>query len=69
MAALATVLIWLTRSIVADSVFFCLTGFMFGPLYPTGLMIVTQTIEDDLRVGVMGLMGSFGGVGSAFWPL
>jgi hypothetical protein len=42
---------------------------MFGPLYPTGLMIVSQSIDADLRVGVMGLMGSLGGIGSAFWPL
>jgi len=32
------------------------------------LMIISQMVEDDLRVGAIGLMGSLGGVGSAFWP-
>jgi hypothetical protein len=41
---------------------------MFGPLYPTALMIIAQTVEDDLRVGAIGLMGSLGGAGAAFWP-
>jgi len=44
-------------------------GFMFGPLYPTGLMIISQAVDDELRVGAIGMMGSLGGIGAAFWPL
>lgn len=62
-------LVWITPSIIADSIGFCAIGFMFGPLYPTALMIISQSVDDDLRVGAMGLMGSLGGVGAAFWPL
>lgn len=68
MAGLAAGTIWVIPSIPADSICFCIIGFMFGPLYPTGLMIISQTVDDDLRVGAIGLMGSLGGVGSAFWP-
>jgi MFS family permease len=68
LAASATAAIWAVPSIIANSICFCIIGFTFGPLYPTGLMIISQTVDDDLRVGAIGLMGSLGGVGSAFWP-
>ena len=42
---------------------------MYGPTYPNALMLVSQDLDDDLRVGVMGLMGTVGGAGGAFWPM
>lgn len=32
-------------------------------------MIIAETLDDDLRGGVMGLMGSIGGAGAAALPM
>ena len=42
---------------------------MFGPMYPNALMVASLEMEDDLRGGVIGLMGSFGSAGGAFFPM
>ena len=32
-------------------------------------MVVAEVLDDELRGGVMGLMGATGGAGAAAWPL
>ncbi len=42
---------------------------MFGPMYPNALMVISQEMEDDLRGGIIGLMGCIGGLGGAVFPM
>jgi MFS family permease len=44
-------------------------GTVFGPVYPAALMVISDNLDEELRVGVMGLFGSTGGAGAAAIPL
>ena len=59
----------MTPSLIGYSIAYAVVGLMYGPLYPNALMIVSEHLDDDLRVGVIGLMGSVGGAGGAVMPL
>ncbi|GMK53546.1 hypothetical protein CspeluHIS016_0101320 [Cutaneotrichosporon spelunceum] len=60
--------IWFTHSLVGNGVCYAFVGFFLGPIYPNALMVVSQVLDDDLRGGVMGIMGSLGGAGAAAIP-
>ncbi|BEI86825.1 hypothetical protein CcaverHIS002_0701710 [Cutaneotrichosporon cavernicola] len=61
--------VWFTNSLVGNGVCFAFVGFFLGPVYPNALMVIAETLDDDLRGGVMGLMGSIGGAGAAALPM
>lgn len=61
-------IVWFTDSVPGNAVCFSLIGFFLGPIYPTALLIISETWDDELRGGVMGLMGSVGGAGAALGP-
>lgn len=60
--------IWFTHSLVGNGVCYAFVGFFLGPIYPNALMVVSEVLDDDLRGGVMGIMGSLGGAGAAAIP-
>lgn len=60
--------IWFVDSIPGNAVCYSLIGFWLGPIYPVALLIISETWDDELRGGVMGLMGSVGGAGAALGP-
>ncbi|BEI90929.1 uncharacterized protein CcaverHIS019_0309990 [Cutaneotrichosporon cavernicola] len=60
--------IWFTHSLIGNGVCYAFVGFFLGPIYPNALMVVSQVLDDDLRGGVMGIMGSLGGAGAAAIP-
>ncbi|CAK9782537.1 unnamed protein product [Cutaneotrichosporon oleaginosum] len=62
-------IIWFTNSLVGNGVCYAFVGFFLGPVYPNALMVIAETLDDDLRGGVMGLMGSIGGAGAAALPM
>ncbi|CAD6571058.1 MAG: hypothetical protein TREMPRED_000149 [Tremellales sp. Tagirdzhanova-0007] len=68
-ALVAQVVIALSTSLITIVTSFCIVGLMFGPMYPNALMVASLEMEDDLRGGVIGLMGSFGSAGGAFFPM
>lgn len=65
----ASVFIALNHSFMANAAAFACIGFLYGPLYPCALMVVSECLDDDLRGGIIGLMGTAGGAGSALLPL
>ncbi|CAK9780575.1 MFS general substrate transporter [Cutaneotrichosporon oleaginosum] len=60
--------IWFTDSLIGNGVCYAFVGFFLGPIYPNALMVVSEVLDDDLRGGVMGIMGSLGGAGAAAIP-
>jgi MFS family permease len=63
------IVIWFTHSLVGNGICFSFVGFFLGPVYPIALMVISEVLDDDLRGGVMALMGSMGGAGAAAVPL
>lgn len=60
--------IWFADSVPGNAVCYAVIGFFLGPIYPVALMVISETWDDELRGGVMGLMGSVGGAGAALGP-
>lgn len=69
LALIFELVIWFTPSLIGNGICFALVGLFLGPAYPCALMVVAETLDDDLRGGVMGLMGSIGGAGGAALPM
>jgi fucose permease len=61
--------IWFTHNMIGNAVCFSIIGFFFGPVFPAILMVIAERLDDDLRGGVMGLLGSTSGAGAAALPL
>lgn len=60
--------IWFTHSVPGNAVCFALIGFFLGPIYPSALLIISETWSEELVSGVMGFLGSVGGAGAALGP-
>lgn len=63
------IVIWFTNTLVGNAICFAVIGFLSGPVYPVALMEIADVFDDDIRGGIMGLMGSAGGAGAAICPL
>jgi fucose permease len=62
-------IIWFTHNLIGNAVCFALIGLVFGPVFPAILMVIAERLDDDLRGGVMGLLGCMSGAGAAALPL
>lgn len=63
------IVIWFTNTLVGNAICFAVIGLLSGPVYPVALMEIAEVFDDDIRGGIMGLMGSTGGAGAAICPL
>ncbi|WWD22161.1 hypothetical protein CI109_106650 [Kwoniella shandongensis] len=67
-AIVLSVIIWVTHSIVANSICFSLVGVFLGPLYPIVMNVVAEIIPGELQGGSIGWIASLGQAGSAMMP-
>lgn len=61
--------VWLIPNIPLNAIAFSFIGMFLGPIYPSAVMIISETLPLDLQLGVIALMGSIGGGGGAAMPL
>jgi hypothetical protein len=52
-----------------NAIAFSFIGMFLGPIYPSAVMIISETLPIDLQLGVIAMMGSIGGGGGAAMPL
>ncbi|KAH9908278.1 major facilitator superfamily domain-containing protein [Xylariomycetidae sp. FL2044] len=53
---------------VASSVMILIIGYFFGPLFPSGLVILTQSLDRSLHVRAVAIAITFGQIGGALIP-
>ena len=61
--------IWLIPNLTLNAIAFSFIGMFLGPIYPSAVMIISETLPLDLQLGVIAMMGSIGGGGGAAMPL
>lgn len=61
--------VWLIANISLNAIAISLVGMFLGPIYPSAVMIISETLPLDLQLGVIALIGSVGGGGGAAMPL
>lgn len=61
-------IVWLVPNYICSAVCICFIGFFLAPIFPLAIVIITETIPDELHVGVIGLFGTIGGAGAAAVP-
>ena len=59
---------WLVPSLIVSAVAIALLGVFIGPLFPTGMVMVTKMMPRHLHVGAVGFAAAFGGGGGAIFP-
>ncbi|KAF2729656.1 MFS transporter-like protein [Polyplosphaeria fusca] len=67
-AILVEVLFTATKSSVASVVFATLMGFFMGPLFPSGIVVLTRLLPNDLHIAAVSFVASIGQVGGALLP-
>lgn len=60
---------WLVPSFVVSAVAVTFLGFVFGPLFPTAVVIYTKLLPRPLHVTAIGVSTALGGSGGAIFPL
>lgn len=53
---------------VVSSIMIAVVGFCFGPLFPSGLVMVTRLLPKDLHVASVSFVASVGQIGGALLP-
>jgi fucose permease len=59
---------WLVPSLIISAVAVALLGVFIGPLFPTGMVLLTKMMPRHLHVGAVGFAAAFGGGGGAIFP-
>ncbi|KAL3419143.1 MFS transporter [Phlyctema vagabunda] len=59
---------WLVPSFIVSAVAVALLGFILGPLFPSGTVLITKLLPKHLHVGSIGFATAFGGSGGAIFP-
>jgi fucose permease len=59
---------WLVPSLIVSAVAVALLGVFIGPLFPTGMVLLTKMMPKHLHVGAVGFAAAFGGGGGAIFP-
>ena len=54
-ALIMQILFWFIPNVVANAVVVSLLGFVIGPFFPAGLMIITKVLPRDIHVAVIGM--------------
>ncbi|EMD91283.1 hypothetical protein COCHEDRAFT_1224478 [Bipolaris maydis C5] len=55
-------------SLEASVIFMTATGFVHGPLFPSGVVVLTRLLPAELHVAVVSFVASLGQIGGAFLP-
>lgn len=55
-------------SVVVSIVLMTIVGFVMGPLFPSGVVILTRLLPGELHVAAVSFVASLGQVGGAFLP-
>lgn len=61
--------VWAIPNLTLNAIAFSFIGMFLGPIYPSAVMIISETLPLDLQLGVIAMMGSIGGGGGAAMPL
>lgn len=67
-AIAAGVLFYVIEVPVVSSIMIAVVGFCFGPLYPSGLVMVTRLLPKDLHVAGVSFVALVGQIGGALLP-
>ena len=59
----------LTPTTLGTSIAYAIVGLVYGPIWPNVLMVTAEELEEDLRVGIISLMGMTSGLGGAILPM
>jgi fucose permease len=62
------ILVWLIPIYAVAAIGFCLTGFSFGPIYPTTIALISEKVPQRILPGTIGFLASVGSVGAAILP-
>jgi fucose permease len=55
-------------SLEASVIFMTATGFVHGPLFPSGVVVLTRLLPAELHVAAVSFVASLGQIGGAFLP-
>jgi fucose permease len=53
---------------VVSAILMTLLGFVMGPLFPSGVVILTRLLPVELHVAAVSFVSSLGQIGGAFFP-
>ncbi len=59
---------WLLTSFPVSIISITVLGFFLGPLFPTGIVMITRLLRRELHVGAVAGVAAAGQVGSALFP-
>ena len=61
-------LIWLVPIGAVSALGLCLTGFSFGPIFPTTIALMSRLVSPRILTSAIGFLASFGAMGGALFP-
>lgn len=67
-AAVLQLLFTLVELPAVSAVIITLIGFVLGPMFPSGVVMITRLLPPDLHVGAVSFVASVGEVGGALLP-
>ncbi|KAI0126826.1 MFS transporter-like protein [Xylariales sp. AK1849] len=67
-AALLQILFAITEIPAISAVIITIIGFLLGPLFPSGIVMITRLLPSNLHVGAVSFVASIGQVGGALLP-
>ncbi|KAL7271776.1 hypothetical protein RUND412_005439 [Rhizina undulata] len=59
---------WLVPDIIANAIMISLLGFFLGPIFPTGISIMTKLLPRELHTAAVAFSATMGQAGSAGFP-
>ncbi|PHH70737.1 hypothetical protein CDD82_6956 [Ophiocordyceps australis] len=59
---------WLVPQFLVSAIAFGLQGFLLGPLFPAGIVVMSRLLPRHLHVSAIGFAAAFGSIGSAVLP-
>lgn len=63
-----TLVVWLVPNYICSAICICFIGFFLAPIFPSAVVLITETVPEELHTGVIGLFGTIGGAGAAAMP-
>ncbi|KAH0612341.1 uncharacterized protein H6S33_010393 [Morchella sextelata] len=68
LSVVVQLIFWFVPSLVTSAVMISLLGFLLGPLFPTGISVLTKLLPRELHTAAVSFSATMGQAGSAAFP-